>query len=247
MNRDSETIKEIANDFYQCLSIPIKVYDSTFDELHSIGYSTYLRNHTDKLKVIEDVKKIKFVRLKDKYHKQLIYTEDIHYIAMAICENYSMGYFLIGPFTSKEDNISYFTYKPLRCIDNIVSFISDLCKNRIGYKPMHSYYIKKSIEYIHKNYRYDLTITDMCDQLGLNKSYFCSLFKKETGYTFTNFLNKVRIEKSKEYLSENSMSILDIAVSVGFNSQNYYTMAFKKFNNLTPNEYKKIQKIAISG
>ncbi|MCC0782333.1 AraC family transcriptional regulator [Clostridioides sp. ES-S-0108-01] len=47
-----------------------------------------------------------------------------------------------------------------------------------------------------------MTVSDICNDLQLNKSYFCSLFKKESGYTFTNFLNKVRVEKSKKYLLE---------------------------------------------
>ncbi|MBH7845324.1 helix-turn-helix domain-containing protein, partial [Clostridioides difficile] len=58
-----------------------------------------------------------------------------------------------------------------------------------------------------------------------------SLFKKKSGYTFTNFLNKVRVEKSKKYILKKDLSILDVAVLIGFNSQNYYSIIFKKFNN----------------
>ncbi|MBH7874012.1 helix-turn-helix domain-containing protein, partial [Clostridioides difficile] len=57
-----------------------------------------------------------------------------------------------------------------------------------------------------------------------------SLFKKKSGYTFTNFLNKVRVEKSKKYILKKDLSILDVAVLIGFNSQNYYSIIFKKFN-----------------
>ena len=57
--------------------------------------------------------------------------------------------------------------------------------------------------------------------------------------TFTNFLYKFRIEKSKELLKNPSFSILDIAIAVGFNNQSYYTMMFKKILNITPVEYRK--------
>ncbi|WP_131022572.1 helix-turn-helix domain-containing protein [Clostridioides difficile] len=67
-----------------------------------------------------------------------------------------------------------------------------------------------------------------------------SLFKKKSGYTFTNFLNKVRVEKSKKYILKKDLSILDVAVLIGFNSQNYYSIIVKKFNNFTPIEYKNI-------
>ncbi|MBY2840910.1 helix-turn-helix domain-containing protein, partial [Clostridioides difficile] len=57
------------------------------------------------------------------------------------------------------------------------------------------------------------------------------MFKKKGGYTFTNFLSKVRVEKSKKYILKKNLSILDVAVLIGFNSQNYYSIIFKKFNN----------------
>lgn len=57
--------------------------------------------------------------------------------------------------------------------------------------------------------------------------------------TFTEFLNKIRIEKSKELLLEDKYSILDIALMVGFNNQNYYNIMFKKITNQTPLEFKR--------
>ncbi|HBH3793993.1 TPA: AraC family transcriptional regulator, partial [Clostridioides difficile] len=50
----------------------------------------------------------------------------------------------------------------------------------------------------------------------------------------------VRVEKSKKYILKKNLSILDVAVLIGFNSQNYYSIIFKKFNNFTPIEYKNI-------
>ncbi|HBG9882243.1 TPA: helix-turn-helix domain-containing protein, partial [Clostridioides difficile] len=63
------------------------------------------------------------------------------------------------------------------------------------------------------------------------------MFKKKSGYTFTNFLSKVRVEKSKKYILKKDLSTLDVAVLIGLNSQNYYSIIFKKFNNFTPIEY----------
>ncbi|MGO1468637.1 MAG: helix-turn-helix domain-containing protein [Tissierella sp.] len=74
--------------------------------------------------------------------------------------------------------------------------------------------------------------------LNVNKCYFCSLFKKETGKTFTQFLNELRVKKSMDLLKEGNLSMLDIALDVGFNNQNYYNITFKKITNKTPSEYK---------
>ena len=57
-------------------------------------------------------------------------------------------------------------------------------------------------------------------------------------FPFTNYLNIFRVEKSKNLLKNPNMSLLDVAVSVGFNSQNYYSSVFKKITNKTPLEYK---------
>ena len=113
-----------------------------------------------------------------------------------------------------------------------------IIKNKYHKKHKFSVYVKEGIDYIHRNYYNDINLGTVCDHLNINKSYFCSIFKKETGYTFSNFLNKLRVEKSKEFLLENDESILDIALSVGYNNHTYYSSVFKKYNGMSPQEYR---------
>ena len=61
--------------------------------------------------------------------------------------------------------------------------------------------------------------------------------------TFSKFLNRLRIEKSKQYLIQNNESILSIALAVGFNNHNYYTMMFKKLTGFTPIEFRQQHQI----
>ena len=98
--------------------------------------------------------------------------------------------------------------------------------------------ITKSIQYFHENYSQDITIDSLCNYLDINKSYFCSLFKKYTGNTFSYFLNHFRVEKSKKLLIDTDLNLLDIAITVGFNNQNYYSMVFKKYTNMSPSKYR---------
>jgi AraC-like DNA-binding protein len=84
-----------------------------------------------------------------------------------------------------------------------------------------------------------LRLDEMSRFLNLNKSYFCSLFKKETGINYSQFVNEVRIEKSKDLLSNTKLSVLDIALSVGYNNSNYYNMTFKRQTGTTPFQYRK--------
>ncbi|NLW39527.1 MAG: helix-turn-helix transcriptional regulator [Tissierellia bacterium] len=103
---------------------------------------------------------------------------------------------------------------------------------------IHNYHVIRAIDYIKKNYDKPLSLDGMAKYLGLNKSYFSHLFKKETGKTYSQFVNQIRVEKSKELIVSTNLSLLDIALSVGYNNQNYYNMAFKKITGLTPLRYR---------
>lgn len=161
------------------------------------------------------------------------------------------NYFVLGPYKSNKTlllikdnlNLSTITYRPESCIKYIVELIKltlDDHSNPVDNNnaPMHSI-VKKAIKYIHKNYNGDITIDYLSNKLNINKCYFCTIFKQETGLTFSNFLNMFRIEKSKELLLHSDKPILDIALDVGFNNQNYYTMVFKKLVNKTPLEFRR--------
>ena len=94
--------------------------------------------------------------------------------------------------------------------------------------------------YVEQNFDRQLKLEDVASYFHLNKSYFCSVLKKELGKTFSQIVNEVRVEKSKELLREGNLSTLSIALSVGFNNQNYFNMTFKKLTGMTPLQYRKI-------
>ncbi|WIV13403.1 AraC family transcriptional regulator [Proteiniborus sp. MB09-C3] len=107
-------------------------------------------------------------------------------------------------------------------------------------KKIYSFHVKRAMDYTKNNYKTSLNLSNISKYLGLNKCYFCNLFKKETGKTYSQFLNEIRIEKSKDLLANTNLSILEIALSVGYNNQNYYNMSFKKITGLTPLKYRNI-------
>lgn len=95
-------------------------------------------------------------------------------------------------------------------------------------------------KYVEDNYDRNLKLEDVASYFHLNKCYFCSVLKKELGKTFSQIVNEVRIEKSKDLLRETNLSTLSIALSVGFNNQNYFNMTFKKLTGMTPLQYRKV-------
>lgn len=99
--------------------------------------------------------------------------------------------------------------------------------------------IFKAMNFIRNNFNKGITLEDVSSQVGLNASYFSKLFKNETGESYTDYLNRVRVEGSKQLLSQSKFSLADIAQLVGFNDQSYFTKIFKKMEGLSPGKYRK--------
>lgn len=98
--------------------------------------------------------------------------------------------------------------------------------------------IKKAITFINANYTKPIKLKDVANHVRLNPSYFSTLFKKEVKVSFADYLKKIRIEESKYQLKYTQNSIPDIAISVGFSDQSYFTKTFKKSTGLTPRLYR---------
>ncbi len=99
--------------------------------------------------------------------------------------------------------------------------------------------IARIMEWIKANYINPITIADIACEFGYNPDYLSSLFKKTTGTTLINFINKTRIDISKSLISSYDISIKEAAYSCGFTDEKYFLKTFKKFEGMTPTQYKK--------
>ena len=106
----------------------------------------------------------------------------------------------------------------------------------------HHNVIYQATAYIKENLAEKLTLEDAAEHVSLSKSYFCRILKDELGYTFTEYVNHLRVERAKLYLRDSTMSIADIAYAVGFDDQSYFTRIFKKLTNVSPGQYRKSKK-----
>lgn len=102
----------------------------------------------------------------------------------------------------------------------------------------HANVIHQSIQYLSTHYSEHITLEDMARKVFLSPSYFSRVFKKETGITFSAYLNRMRIEHSKELLRHQNIRLTDIALMVGFEDQSYFTKVFKKLTGTTPLHYR---------
>jgi two-component system response regulator YesN len=97
--------------------------------------------------------------------------------------------------------------------------------------------IEKVKLYIQHNYQKELTQDFIASLFFLNRSYLSTLFKQRTGVKFIDYLNEVRIEKSREALKNSSRKMYQIAKSVGYDNAKYFFRVFKKKVGMIPEEF----------
>ena len=102
-----------------------------------------------------------------------------------------------------------------------------------------SNYILQAIQEINSAYMNKITLNQIAENLHVNPAYLSVLFKKEMGSNFSDYLNTLRIKRSKELLVTTNLSLLDISLLTGFEEQSYFTKVFKKLAGTTPNKYRK--------
>lgn len=100
--------------------------------------------------------------------------------------------------------------------------------------------IRKANQYILDHYMQPITLTEVSAYVGLNSSYFSSLFKRETGVTFLDYVMEVRIEAAKELLVGTEKSIGEIAESIGYNDMKYFYKRFRQSTGISPKEYRRL-------
>lgn len=98
--------------------------------------------------------------------------------------------------------------------------------------------IKKSIAYINDHYNQNLTLDMVAEHIGLNSAYFSTLFKKETGVNFSTYLLNLKIDNAKLLLKNSNLSLINIAIELGFDNQSYFSNVFKKATGMTPKQYR---------
>lgn len=97
--------------------------------------------------------------------------------------------------------------------------------------------------YLEENYTSQLTLTGVSEHFGFSKQYIMRLFRRRLGVTFTDYLNRLRLEKARYLLTHHhSLSVGQVAYAVGFSSIYYFDRVFKNTYRLTPREYQMKQK-----
>ena len=98
--------------------------------------------------------------------------------------------------------------------------------------------IHQAMNYIREHMDREITLEELLRLTGMSKSYFSRNFKDVTGKTFVTYLNDMRIETAKKYLTETKQPIYWIASQVGYVDEHYFRRVFRERTGVTPKQFR---------
>lgn len=126
----------------------------------------------------------------------------------------------------------------------LIEMFTRIAEYMSGARGMSKGYFDRVLEYIHDNYRKDIDINAIAENVGLSYSYLRKIFKDETGDNIINYINHIRVEESKRLLLQTCMTVKEIALNLGYNNEQSFLRFFKKYEECSPGEYRISRKSA---
>ena len=96
-----------------------------------------------------------------------------------------------------------------------------------------------AISYINEHFQCDLSLETLAAEANMSPYHFTRVFTKETGITPHQYLIKTRLSAAKYLLKSTETSVKNIAFSTGFHSETSFCITFKKWENVTPSQYRR--------
>lgn len=114
---------------------------------------------------------------------------------------------------------------------------TDLVFGMVGAR--HSRVMRTALEYITANFARSLSLGQVAEHVGYSPAYFSRIFKQEMGQTFKEYLNALRIEKSKALLLGGPVSVAEVCHLVGFSDESYFCKTFRAVTGVSPDKFRK--------
>jgi transcriptional regulator GlxA family with amidase domain len=106
--------------------------------------------------------------------------------------------------------------------------------------------MKKVLAFLEEQYQQSFTLADWASSIKLSKEQFCRFFKKYFHKTPIDYLIHYRIRRAADLLIHTDLPIIDVAFETGFESANYFTIAFKNKTKVSPREFRNSRRQGLS-
>ncbi|MCL2045549.1 MAG: response regulator [Oscillospiraceae bacterium] len=99
--------------------------------------------------------------------------------------------------------------------------------------------MRSALEYVNQHFRKQINMAVVSNHISMNYTQFSSLFKANTGSTFSDYLKRLRLNESKKLLEESKQSIRSIALLSGFKNEKHFMKCFKQEFGVSPGDYRR--------
>lgn len=133
-------------------------------------------------------------------------------------------------------------FDSLNTMGYIYLFLNELTKCKPDKKittPPQPLYIDAAVRYINQNIYSSISISQLSHTLGIDRSYFCSLFKKHLGSSPKQYIINLKMEKAKIFLETTDIDVKYIADSLGYGDLYTFSHSFKRKMGMSPSEWRK--------
>ena len=103
--------------------------------------------------------------------------------------------------------------------------------------------VQKALKFMRSNYRNNITVQDVSEYVGIDRSHFSRIFRRDVGIPPRDFLNELRIEQAKKLLLYTDLRVEDICQEVGIGSSSSFFWLFKNYTGMTPKEFRTTHRI----
>lgn len=165
---------------------------------------------------------------------------DAYIVMMSFCEKIEG---IEGEMQAQSEELKN-SMKTIQTLEEIKNYIRMLLKKIIGVRDTisgrrYSDIIEIAKDQIRKTYMSDeISLNTIAAEVGMSPSYFSSIFSKEMGKTYVEYLTEIRMDRAKELLMCSSMKTSEIGYEVGYKDPHYFSYIFKKTQNCTPKEFR---------
>lgn len=120
-----------------------------------------------------------------------------------------------------------------------LSKITQACHKIAGRSKKHgNALVEEAQRYIEENYEKEISLDEISRQLNISSYYFSKLFKETTKQNFVEYTTMVRLKRAKILLKDKRLGIKEIGIRIGYRDPNYFSRIFKKYEGVTPTEYR---------
>lgn len=131
----------------------------------------------------------------------------------------------------------------LRDVDDIAAWLAGIlrrfsdCVFKLK-RVKHADVIHRAIAFLNANYQRKVSLQEVADKVHMSASHFSKVFKDEMGHSLSDYLARLRVDRSKGLLRERGIPLAEVASRAGFDDQSYFSKVFKRYTGQSPGRYR---------